>query len=243
MKLFSHLQIGDHHVNHCEDYFLTAKFTEYHLVTAVMDGCSMGTDSYLPATLTGKLLRKICKEFYYRSFIEKSIPNTNTCLEQIFNQLFKEWTFLSKYLDLSREELLNTLLLAVVDLRDQNLELLCIGDGVVCINGQVTSFEQNNKPDYLGYHLKEKFEDWWNNQPQRITAKKVNDFSVSTDGVFSFSAFDNKSYKPLISAPDFLLIDDFLSGNGNMLYRKLIILEEEYGIRPTDDLGIVRVIF
>ena len=57
MNIYTTLQIGELHTNHCEDYFITAEIGKNKLLCAVMDGCTMGTDSYFAATLTGKLLR------------------------------------------------------------------------------------------------------------------------------------------------------------------------------------------
>jgi hypothetical protein len=47
-------------------------------------------------------------------------------------------------------------------------QVMVIGDGLVSIDGQLTEYEQDNRPDYLGYHLGEDFERgtpvkrrWW----------------------------------------------------------------------------------
>ena len=58
MKIYQVLQIGDHHVNYCEDYTLVVEIGNNHFLAAVMDGCSMGKESYFAATLVGKILRK-----------------------------------------------------------------------------------------------------------------------------------------------------------------------------------------
>lgn len=62
MKTYSALQIGDYHLNNCEDYLFIGDIGNDKILCAVMDGCTMGTDSYFVSTLTGKLLRKIAKE-------------------------------------------------------------------------------------------------------------------------------------------------------------------------------------
>ena len=38
MNIYQVLQIGEHHVNHCEDYTLVAEIGNDHLIAAVMDG-------------------------------------------------------------------------------------------------------------------------------------------------------------------------------------------------------------
>jgi len=47
MNIYQLTKIGDHHVNYCEDYTLVAEIGNDHLIAAVMDGCSMGKESYL----------------------------------------------------------------------------------------------------------------------------------------------------------------------------------------------------
>jgi tartrate dehydratase beta subunit/fumarate hydratase class I family protein len=69
MKIYELIQMGDFHSNHCEDFGVVANLGKNKMLCAVMDGCTMGTDSYLAATLTGKLLRKIAKEIDYKEFI------------------------------------------------------------------------------------------------------------------------------------------------------------------------------
>ena len=62
MRIYQFTKTGDHHVNHCEDYTITETLGTDKILCAVMDGCTMGTDSYFASTLTGKLLRKIAIE-------------------------------------------------------------------------------------------------------------------------------------------------------------------------------------
>lgn len=45
--------------------------------------------------------------------------------------------------------------------------VLVIGDGLVGIDGELHEFDQDTKPDYVGYHLKEDFEDWYSRQQQK----------------------------------------------------------------------------
>ena len=67
--------------------------------------------------------------------------------------------------------------------------------------------------------------------------------SLSTDGIFTFSKFDQGIY-PEISTEaliDFLLNSDEDESNEKMLFKKLIKIEKDWGLKPTDDLGIVRI--
>lgn len=241
MKTYSHLQIGEHHINHCEDFFVTAQLTDQQWLFAVMDGCTMGTDSYLPATITGKLLRKISKDFFYRSFINRN-SNSRVSLKDIMHRLCQELKFINNYLLLNRDECLNTLLLGILDTQSQHLEGIAIGDGMMCVDGEMTIWEQDNKPDYLGYHLNEPFEDWWTAQTQFFSHQNVQDFSLATDGIFTFSRFINQPAVASIDVLDYLLVDATYRESENMLHRKMLQIRDEHALKPTDDLAVIRVI-
>ena len=243
MRIYTTLQIGELHTNHCEDYFITEEIGKNKLLCAVMDGCTMGTDSYFAATLTGKLLRKVCKEYSYKEFLSKDSAGLQLTLEQITRQLFEELRSAKNILQLERDEVLNTLLIGVIDTVNRSGEFLCIGDGLICINGQLFEYEQDNKPDYLGYHLSEEFHDWYNKQQQRITAQHIQDFSLATDGIFTFNKFDNKTYASPGNAVAYLLFDAAESNNSNMLNSKLLDIQNNWGLKPGDDLAIIRTIF
>jgi len=240
MILYNTLTIGEHHTNHCEDFLITAEIGKEKMLCAVMDGCSMGTDSYFAATLTGKLLRKIANEYSYKEFISKQPNNLKQILEGIVRQLFLELRELKNTIQLKREEVLNTLLIAVIDSSNAAGEFLCIGDGLICLNGEFFEFEQDNKPDYLGYHLQEDFDTWYTNQQQRVSANQIFDFSLTTDGIFTFSRFDNQTYQQAGNVAELLLIDKTGYQSPNMLDRKRIDIEKEWGLKPMDDLAIIR---
>src|SRR5690349_11091021 len=115
MQIYTTIKIGDHHTNHCEDYLITTEAGKQKLLCAVMDGCSMGTDSYFAATLTGKILRKIAKELSYKEFISKKSEDLPLLLENVMNQLFHELRSLKNSIQLEWDEILNTVLISVID--------------------------------------------------------------------------------------------------------------------------------
>jgi hypothetical protein len=240
MIIYTTLTIGEHHTNHCEDYLITAEIGKEKILCAVMDGCSMGTDSYFAATLTGKLLRKIANEYSYKEFISKKPNDLQQTLEGIVRQLFLELRELKNSIQLKREEILNTLLIAVIDNNNATGEFFCVGDGLICINGEFFEFEQDNKPDYLGYHLQEDFDTWYSNQQQRVSAQQIHDFSLATDGIFTFSRYNNQTYQQAGNVAELLFIDKTGFHSTNMLDRKRIEIEKEWGLKPMDDLAIIR---
>ena len=114
-----------------------------------------------------------------------------------------------------------------------------------CANGNITNYDQDNHPDYLGYYLNLDFENWYKNQHQKVVLENISDLSISTDGIFTFAEFDNNKYEEtnedaLIS---FLLINTEWIAYKNMLDKKLMEIERRYGLKPNDDLSIVRIIF
>ncbi|MBL0742432.1 hypothetical protein [Chryseolinea lacunae] len=96
-------------------------------------------------------------------------------------------------------------------------------------------------PDYLGYHLQEDFEAWFNAQGQKLSLGEINSFSLATDGIFTFQKIDNKVYEAPHNLIDFLLVDGDGASNLNMLDRKMRQIESTLGLKPTDDLAIIRV--
>ncbi|MCC7454370.1 MAG: protein phosphatase 2C domain-containing protein, partial [Crocinitomix sp.] len=188
MKIYSALRIGEYHVNHCEDYLFVGDIGEDKILCAVMDGCTMGIDSYFVSTLVGKLLRKISIEKGYEELYQADvIPNNlEKLLKSILKELFIELIITKNQLLLERNEMLTTLIILLADKRSKKGLVLVIGDGLVNINGKITEYDQDNKPDYLGFHLTEDFETWYTNQSQKLFIENLQDISISTDGIFMF---------------------------------------------------------
>ncbi|MGV2481621.1 UNVERIFIED_CONTAM: stage II sporulation protein E (SpoIIE), partial [Salmonella enterica subsp. enterica serovar Weltevreden] len=83
--------------------------------------------------------------------------------------LFGELKQLKHQLMLEPEELLTTLIMLLYDQKSNRGIVLTIGDGMVSINGQLTEYDQENKPDYIGFHLSEDFDSWYDAQEQKIS--------------------------------------------------------------------------
>lgn len=204
MTIYSALQIGDYHINHCEDFLMIKKMGHRKMLCAVMDGCSTAMESQFASALVGKILRKICIEQGYQELYEihkNSDPEED--LKTVLKELFKEIGRLKNHLMLDEKELLTTVTLLLYHEEEDEGVALCIGDGLVSINGEITEFERDNKPDYFAYHLKENFEDWYNRQTQKIFFSGLRDISIATDGISSFTAIrktdhDKKSIRSTI---------------------------------------------
>ncbi len=245
IEILTHTQIGTHHTDHNEDAFVTAEITDHHLLLAVMDGSSTGEDSHFAATLLAKVLRRIARQTNLRTFAERSNPATLELLRETLRTLFTDLSRLKADLDLAETELLSTLILGIVDTDARTAEIIVIGDGVIACNEEIVAFEQDNKPDYLGYHLAEDFEDYWNQLKQRVSATDIQDLALATDGVFSFRPFSHDSYRPVTEDEllTFLLVDRD-EGPGETAYRrKTIYISNTFGLQASDDLTVVKLVF
>ncbi|SEW26900.1 protein phosphatase 2C domain-containing protein [Chitinophaga arvensicola] len=243
MNIYTTLGIGAYHLNYCEDYLFFDHIDNNRIICAVMDGCTMGKDSYFIATLVGKLLRKICKAFSYKAFYSKELLSISLdeYLKLILKELFSELKMLKNQLQLEKEELLTTLTILLADISADKGLLLVIGDGVVSINGAIVSFDQDNKPDYLGYHLSADFDAWYEDQGQKIFISHLEDISIATDGIETFTRVAAPENSDAVDPISFLLNDMTGAGNEEMLNMKLKLLEHKYGLNHTDDLAIVRI--
>lgn len=244
MHSYTFSQIGTFHTNHNEDDFLSQPIGTHRQLIGVMDGCSMGIDSHFAATLIAKLLRKIAKAVYYESFISKQEPPLPSLLKQTFKQLFEELKLIKNSLALEQNELLSTLVVGIVDTQAQTAECLTIGDGLICCNRQLVEYDQDDRPDYIGYHLAKDFEEWYAAQTQYLSLTQVQDLSISTDGIFTFRPFDAKNY-PKVSAEkvvSFLLFDQTGKEKTSMFHQKMMHIKQEWGLMPTDDLTMIRLI-
>jgi hypothetical protein len=237
ITIYTLLKIGESHDNFCEDFLVNEELMNGRLLLAVMDGCTMGKESSFASMLVGKILRKITKE---RFFLQQSEPTLITEQKAILKSLFENLSHIKNTLLLDTEEMLTTLVLMLVDTQKLNGEIIVIGDGYVGLNGESFDFEQDNKPDYLGYHLGENFEDWFDNQTQRINFQNLSDISICTDGIWSFS--EKKKNPKEIDPIDYLLFDTSEQSNKGMLANKLRKLSDKFNNKPLDDLAIIRLI-
>lgn len=188
---------------------------------------------------------KIAKELGYQAFFERAESTLSFYLHASLRRLFQELGQLKNQLYLDQTELLSTLILGLVDRKQRAAEILIVGDGLVVGNGQFYEYEQDDRPDYLGYHLAEDFPAWYEKQTQRLRLSNLFDLSIATDGVFSFRHFDARNW-PSFSEADtlqYLLTDQQWRDHPQMLKKKVLHLKETYGLHPGDDLTLIRIVF
>ena len=203
----------------------------------------MGTESVFASILYGKILRNISKNQFYQEFTSSSSQDSKSLLKSCVKSLITETQQIKNQLGLDVNELLSTLIIGIINTKSYSAELLAIGDGAIYVDGELTEYEQDNTPDYLGYHLNESFDSWYDSLEQRKSIAEFKDLSISTDGLFTFQNLDDKTkQKSESEIIEYLLKDDSYSENDNFLERKVRELSKDSNHVVTDDLAIIRVI-
>lgn len=239
IRIFKTIQIGDHHINHCEDYiFATNDNTK--IVAAVMDGCSMGVESYFASALTGKVIQKVTNTLLNQETAEKRTFDCDVFLEKLIKDTLRDVKYIKNLLHVDKLSLLTTLLVLVYDKITERGVILSIGDGLASINGTITRFDHDNKPDYYGYHLEEDIDQWYSSLVATPFGRLL-DVSISTDGIYSFQQ-TAPGTTPHIDPTSFLLHDQTNIVSENMLDLKVKSLEQQYSLKAYDDIGIVRLV-
>lgn len=182
----------------------------------------MGTESVFASILFGKILRNIAKQKFYEEFVSHCNSDLKTNLMEVIQKLLSDTVKIKNSLGLDTNELLSTLIIAIVDTQNVKAELLAIGDGLVCKDGKLIEYEQDNIPDYLGYHLSEDFESWYHSLGQKLSIDHFNDLSISTDDIFTFKNLTDKSrQRSEREIINHLLIDQTGVEHDNFLVRKV----------------------
>lgn len=227
---------GNSHSNWNEDnlYYLQGHKS---IVGGVFDGCSSGKDSYFASKLFANIFRTSIGEFQD----EITIDNFHLLVHLFIKNSYKAINIIG----LCTEETLSTAVLFVYEIENSNLLVKFFGDGVVYANNdqlEVFNNDEANQPDYIGYSIanllkEEQFLDYWNRK--KCYRYFTKDFSVSTDGIFSFKKRPENPND--INIEEFVAKDTFLYKNPSSLKRKLNILTNK-GYEHDDDITIIRII-
>ena len=163
-------------------------------------------------------------------------------LKTVVRELVDHTKNIKNQLGLETNELLSTLIIGIIDTTQSKAEFLTIGDGLICKDGELIEYEQNDKPDYLGYHLADDFDSWFDHQKQKLTIANFKDLSISTDGIFTFKNLQDKSKQMTENEIlKYLLMDNEGAEFDNFLDRKVRELKEKWDHLVTDDLAIIRI--
>ena len=237
------LERGIHHKNFNEDFLFTSSLTEDIYVCAVMDGCSSAKDSQFASSLYAKSLHKSSRMLPQMKEIMDDFDLKEMDLESIaeffLKQLFEDLKRTKKLFFLQREELLSTIVLLIMDKSKKTACIKMSGDGLFAVNDRVTEVDQNNIPNFLGYHLDSRFEDIKDSEFQTWTFKEVRDISISTDGIDKLRS-ETKRKKMNNSPREIFLIRKPDSFEESYLQNEYQVLLEK-GFIPCDDIGVLRL--
>jgi hypothetical protein len=242
MRIYKTINIGEFHTNHCEDFLIDEQIATNEKLIAVLDGCTMGTESVFASILFGKILRNIAKTKFYEDFVTNESIEIKNKLKAVVRELIEQTKNIKNQLGLETNELLSTLIIGIIDTTQSKAEFLTIGDGLICKDGEFIEYEQDDKPDYLGYHLADDFDVWFDNQKQKLTISNFKDLSISTDGIFTFKNLQDKSKQMTENEIlKYLLMDNEGAEFDNFLDRKVRELKDKWNHLVTDDLAIIRI--
>ena len=243
MRIYKTLNIGDFHTNNCEDFLIEAQIAPNEKLIAVFDGCSGGKESVFASFLFGKIIRNISRKELQKEAENRDTPDLKSKLKEVLKQLVLELKSIKSQLGLDTNELLSTLMIGIINTEDFSAEFLTVGDGLICNDGDIIEYHQDNSPDYLAYHLEEDFDEWYGSQEQTLSINSFDDLSICTDGIFGFKDFENKSQqRSKYNIFQYLLIDKTNAEFEDFLDRKMVFLKDVWHHTVKDDLAIIRVI-
>ena len=245
MHIRSFLQKGEFHPVFCEDFLFHTQLRDEFYIATVMDGCSMGNDSHFASSLFAKVLKKVVKELGYQEFFGDLPAFEEWSLEELGKYILeKSWEELRRIksnLHLDQLELLSTLILAVVDTKRKQAWLIVLGDGFFAAEGKIREIDQDNRPDYLAYHLAEDFEEWYGKQNQQFNLEDIHELIIATDGIGSFEKLDKSKRDFQEEAENYLFFDPEFSDLAKVFDKKMEKLKTDFGLIATDDVGIIEM--
>lgn len=238
MQIYSAIRKGEGHPVFCEDFMFVKKIDHNWLVASVMDGCSAGIDSHFASSLLGKILHKIQLSLSDQKEIDLITAPSEAIGEYFAKNLFHNFTNINNYLQLDYVESLSTIILLVYHTERKESWIMASGDGYVAIDKKITKIDQNNRPDYMAYHLHKGFVEWFKNHVQIFQNRSVNNVAISTDGIGSFFSMRSFVKADIDTATELLT---FPIRHQKDLESKIEYFYTEFGLTPYDDVCIIRV--
>lgn len=219
--MLSTLNVISRQHNSCEDS-VWVKSNSSYIWGVVADGCSTGVKSHFASQAIAYI-------------VENHLPALNTRNESVF-LLREKLNKLKDLMQISHMSLLSTCTLFCYDIRNKQLRIRLFGDGVFYINDIEFVINQDNRPDYLGYHLLDDiptFTNYLNKYPESVF-DNVERFMICSDGIANIerSQLQTEATKD----PNELLFKPPTSEN--YLQRMWNILKRD-GYTLSDDLTIV----
>ncbi|KXX71047.1 protein phosphatase 2C domain-containing protein [Flammeovirga sp. SJP92] len=174
------------HFHDCnEDALYHFTFNERFIVNAVMDGCSSAIESHFASMLFKKILHKSCNRLMIRWKQSKKIE-ASVIGKELLHTFFTQVQLTQKLLQLNYDELASTLILNIIDTEHKSSTVYCSGDGVFAVDNKWQKVNQNNVPDFLCYHLQDRFQNWFDHHVLKVQNTFEQSVIISTDGIDSF---------------------------------------------------------
>jgi len=164
---------ADHH-NSCEDSVLVVE-NENFIDGIISDGCSTGIKSHFAS-------QAYCYAF-------EQVASGNSVNDNVLREMKLRLLALSGVLGLEEMNLLATVILFHYNKIDNILNIRVFGDGYYYINDVEYIVDQNNTPDYLGYHIYKNptdFDEYLKKYPS-MTYYDVERFMICSDGITRIS--------------------------------------------------------
>ncbi|WP_136481761.1 protein phosphatase 2C domain-containing protein [Cognatitamlana onchidii] len=244
MQILSIHKRSIYHPHFSEDFFYSYQLTDHILVCAVMDGCSSAKDSHFSSALFSKSIHKSCRMLPQMKEIVEDFDLATMELNEIGNfilkQLFDDLKKTKRLFFLSTEELLSTLSLLIYNHDTLKACIKISGDGLFAINGRITSIDQNNVPNFLGYHLAKNFEDVKLSAIATYNFENANDVCIATDGIDKLRK-DLKNPEE-INETRYAFLVEKPSKKSDLFFEKQYKKLALKGFTLYDDLSIMRII-
>lgn len=237
------------HPNWCEDNYWVNE-TDKYIQGAVLDGCSTGINSHFASTLIKYSFEKVSNYIFikYGAFTQH---NPVFYFSLIIGGVRDNLINIKSSLNLIELNLLSTIVFFFYNKENKSLWIKFIGDGVIYIDGNEIVNDENNIPDYIGYHLNEPWAEFysWIRSRRTLNFENVENFAICSDGIHSLVNLKNPHINKEV-AINFLIIDDQWKRLENGLNKKFNILtnrdeelkrsDELYWWDIKDDLTIIK---
>ena len=242
MKVDKFKRIGKHHLNHCQDSVGIYEIGSDRYVLLVCDGCSMGNDSHYVSELIQKIIKFIAKEESYRELALSELRSLGEIRKVVLQKLFVRLQEIYQTTGSDKYDYLATVVLMIVDSASKQIVYTVIGDGVIAIDNQILEFDQQNKPDYIGYHLDKDFQEWYSTLNQQGEAKWNRSVSVATDGIMTLTdGYDNYASDDLLLEVTKDLLTSLDIFKQNQIQNKIDKYHKDQSLAFNDDIAIARL--
>jgi hypothetical protein len=239
---------SDKHINWCEDNHYVFQ-NDKIIFGAAFDGCSTGVNSEW-ASKTLSLIFKQHESVYAGWNLSDLDFSNDFVMDKIVNDfllkhVLDKMATLYVELKLTHLDFLSTMVIFLYHKENKWLYVKFLGDGFVFyrLGDEIIEIgnDENNMPNYFGYLINKPYPQVINSIEERVgyLIAGVEDFSICTDGIKSFTYKIDPEGLELRDPVHFLVDDLSLTHQKNGLVKKVNILKKE-GWLLDDDLTVIR---